>query len=200
MGIAQYFDHVEATDISENQLENAIKHPKVSYSSQAAELSNLGAGSVDLIIAAQALHWFDFDKFWLEAIRVAKKNAFFCAWGYAWMNIPNQHLIETLITPSKEALLEYWAPNNKILWNGYGPKEIQFPLRPVSVPNFQINLNWTISQIIQYMQTWSAYKIAIQNTASQIKLQKIFDKARLSDVYDNTYSVKMEILSIAGYF
>ncbi|KAI0659100.1 S-adenosyl-L-methionine-dependent methyltransferase [Cubamyces menziesii] len=51
--------------------------------SSAEDLSCLKDGSVDLVIAAQACHWFKWDKFWPEVARVLRKDGTFAAWGYS---------------------------------------------------------------------------------------------------------------------
>ncbi|KAI0330664.1 S-adenosyl-L-methionine-dependent methyltransferase [Cubamyces sp. BRFM 1775] len=51
--------------------------------SSAEDLSCLKDGSVDLMIAAQACHWFKWDKFWPEAARVLRKDGTFAAWCYS---------------------------------------------------------------------------------------------------------------------
>ena len=39
-----------------------------------AENSGIGSETIDLIMVAQALHWFDLDRFYAEARRVLKPN------------------------------------------------------------------------------------------------------------------------------
>lgn len=43
-----------------------------------AEATNLPAETVELIVAAQAFHWFDRRKFRAEAKRISRKNGLFC--------------------------------------------------------------------------------------------------------------------------
>lgn len=62
------FDAVDATDLSENQLKNAVSHPKIHYSHQIAEQTNFPDQYFDCITVGQAIHWFDFEKFYLEVI------------------------------------------------------------------------------------------------------------------------------------
>ena len=64
--LAKYFDEVQATDISEEQIAHAIENPKISYSVQAAEKTNFEDNYFDIACVAQALHWFDYDLFWDE--------------------------------------------------------------------------------------------------------------------------------------
>jgi ubiquinone/menaquinone biosynthesis C-methylase UbiE len=70
--LADHFAHVIATDASAQQIANAEPHPRVKYRVAPAEQSGLVSGSVDLIMVAQALHWFDLDAFNAEARRVLK--------------------------------------------------------------------------------------------------------------------------------
>src|SRR5256885_7063174 len=63
VGLATVFDHVIATDASEKQIANAQPHEHVEYRVAAAENSGNKSGTVDLIMVAQALHWFDLHHF-----------------------------------------------------------------------------------------------------------------------------------------
>src|SRR5260370_3859611 len=63
VGLARVFDRVIATDASEKQIANAQSHERVEYRVTPAETSGIKAGTVDLIMVAQALHWFDLDRF-----------------------------------------------------------------------------------------------------------------------------------------
>jgi ubiquinone/menaquinone biosynthesis C-methylase UbiE len=38
--------------------------------------------SVDIVTVAQALHWFDFDKFYSNVKRVGKKDGIIAVWSY----------------------------------------------------------------------------------------------------------------------
>ncbi|KAI0316598.1 hypothetical protein OF83DRAFT_1125935 [Amylostereum chailletii] len=51
--------------------------------SSAEELPFLEDGSVDLIVAAQAAHWFNWDKAWPEFARVLRKDGTAAFWGYS---------------------------------------------------------------------------------------------------------------------
>ena len=63
---------VIGSDQSAAQLRHAIPHPHVHYVQAYAEAMPLGANSVDLITVAQALHWFDFERFYAEAARILR--------------------------------------------------------------------------------------------------------------------------------
>src|ERR1043166_2300026 len=72
--LAEVFDRVIATDASEKQIANAQPDARVEYRVAPAENSGLESGTVDLIMVAQALHWFDLPRFYDEARRVLKTD------------------------------------------------------------------------------------------------------------------------------
>jgi len=74
VGLAEHFAKVIATDASAQQIESAQPHPSISYRVAPSEASGIDPDSVDLILVAQALHWFDMDRFFTEAKRVSKKG------------------------------------------------------------------------------------------------------------------------------
>ncbi|KAL3695605.1 hypothetical protein R1sor_009681 [Riccia sorocarpa] len=78
--LSEHFKSVVATDISDGQLAHAIPRPNVKYAKMPAtpapeELERIVGpdGSVDLVTVAQALHWFDLEKFYAVVKRVLRK-------------------------------------------------------------------------------------------------------------------------------
>src|SRR4029434_10568246 len=82
VGLAAKFAKVIATDASAQQIENAQPHDRVSYRVAPAEASGIELASVDLILVAQALHWFDLDRFFAEAKRVLRNDGMLGATTY----------------------------------------------------------------------------------------------------------------------
>ena len=80
--ISNFFKNVYATDISEEQLKNAAQSENIHYSKQSAEQTDFEDNFFDLIIVSQAIHWFDFDRFFNEAKRVLKPNGILAVAGY----------------------------------------------------------------------------------------------------------------------
>src|SRR5258708_18260198 len=68
------FKKVSASDISAKQIENAYQNENISYS-LVGETTSFSESSFDLICVAQAIHWFDREKFYAEVKRAAKPNA-----------------------------------------------------------------------------------------------------------------------------
>lgn len=159
LGLADYFAAIEATDISDEQVGQGFGASNVRYSVQRAERTDFGSASFDLVAVAQALHWFDFDAFWPEVRRVAKPGAFFCAWGYSWFEAEID-LQAAFVDRILDVLKPYWAPNNRLLWDGYESDDIGFPFARVEAPAFTIEVRWDVAQLLGYVRTWSAYKRA----------------------------------------
>lgn len=165
LGLAPHFERVEATDISAEQIGAGFAAPNVRYSAQPAERTDFADAAFDLVAVAQALHWFDLPRFWAEVGRVAKPGAFFCAWGYAWFDLDAEvraHFLDPLL-----ALFEpYWAPENRLLWDGYRSEDIGFPFARVAAPPFAIRLEWDIAALAAHVRTWSACRRAMADPAS----------------------------------
>ena len=81
------FDRVIASDASEKRIANAQSHETVEYRVAPAENSGIGSETIDLIMVAQALHWFDLDRFCTEARRVLKPDGVLAASAYNLLHI-----------------------------------------------------------------------------------------------------------------
>jgi SAM-dependent methyltransferase len=150
---------VEATDVAGSQVEHGIAHPRIRYSAQPAERTDFAPASFDAVTVAQALHWFDFPRFWNEVRRVARPNALFCAWGYAWFRY-GEEVEAALVDPVKALVEPYWATNNRILWDGYRDADTRFPFERIEAPGFTLGLETDVAGIAAYVRTWSAFKRA----------------------------------------
>ena len=152
--LANFFDKVWATDISEKQISQAHQASNIVYSVQRAEQTLFPENSVDLITVSQALHWFQFDKFYAEVKRVAKPGAWIAAWMYSLLSI--SPLINKLINVDhyKNTLDTYWDYERKYVDDNY--TTIPFPFREIETPLFQIHFEWTLQELEGYLNTWSA--------------------------------------------
>ena len=160
--LAKHFEWVEATDISPGQIAQGFRAPNIGYSTRPAERTGFGDAHFDLIAVAQALHWFDLGPFWREVWRVAKPGALFCAWGYSWIE-GNESLQEHFFEPMLALLGPYWAPNNRLLWNGYRSDDIAFPFERLDAPPISIKVDWDIAAIVRFVRTWSSHKRAVED-------------------------------------
>lgn len=153
--LAKTFDKVFATDISQAQLDNALQANNIYYSVQAAESTDFINQQFDLIITAQAIHWFDFDRFYAEVRRTAKAGALLCVLGYSRIEISEP--IDQLITAFYENVIgPYWDRERRYIDESY--QTIPFPFTEIQTPRFVNRLQWDLEHVIGYLNTWSAVK------------------------------------------
>ena len=153
VSLAKYFNTVIATDPSEKQLANAAPNPRIEYRLGSSEESDLNGDSCDLVTVAQALHWFQLDKFWAVVRRVLHRNGIIAVWCY--------ELMET--TPRIEAIIDrfyrqivgpYWDFERKLVETGY--RTIDFPFDELEPPSFEMSTPWSLAHLKGYLQSWSA--------------------------------------------
>jgi ubiquinone/menaquinone biosynthesis C-methylase UbiE len=80
VALAEHFAAVLAVDASSSQLTRAQPHPRVYYAASLAERLPAPDGSADLVTAAQAAHWFDFERFHAECRRVLAPGGVVAVW------------------------------------------------------------------------------------------------------------------------
>ncbi len=153
--LSEYFSEVIATDASKTQIENAVQKKGITYQVATAEKTKIESDSVDLVAVAQAFHWFNIEAFSKEANRVLKNGGIIAVWTYNLLSINDE--VDRIINHLYNSTLgDFWAVERKLVENGY--KEIQLPFKELETPSFQMSAEWTLSQLIGYLCTWSAVK------------------------------------------
>lgn len=157
IGLCKYFKKVIASDASENQIRHGFQRENIDYKIFPAENPNLDNDSVDLVTVAQALHWFDFEKFYINVKRVGKNDGIIAVWCYDMHKInPQIDRISNSLSVDGDILGNYWAKETKYVKEKY--KTIPFPFKEISVPVFKTTLYWNLRQLWNYMKTWSSVK------------------------------------------
>ena len=153
IGLAPHFDRVIASDGSVQQLLNAQPHPKVAYLANVAERPALKEHSVDLIVAAQAAHWFDHDRFHPEIRRTLREDGAVAIWTYGLAYVEPQ--IDAIVRQFYEDTVgPYWPPERRHVESAY--RDLPFPWREIQPPSFKLELQWDLDGFIGYVGTWSA--------------------------------------------
>lgn len=154
--VAEYFQHVDATDISPEQLQNCYPHPRVTYSPSPAEKTDFSESCFDLITVAQAVHWFDLPRFFAETERVLKSGGILALFGYKFPEVdpPTDAIIGSELL---DRIDPYWADGNRMLMNDYAEIRLPFPEVKVLKP-FEIKVEWNLYHLAGYFNTWSAVK------------------------------------------
>lgn len=155
--LAEHFERVIATDASEQQIANAVAHPRVEYRVEGAEHSSLPPASVDLVTVASALHWFALPAFYAEVRRVARPGAVLAAWSYSARFDLDPALDPIIMHHTETVLGPYWTDAFRLVNSGY--QDIDFPFVELDLPPATITLEWTLDQVVGAIGTWSASNI-----------------------------------------
>lgn len=153
--LAPYFETVIATDISNDQLLNAIQKANIKYLVQPAEASSFKDQSVDLITIAQAVHWFDLDKFYNEVKRVLSTNGVIAVVGYPLIKV-NEEIDKVINHLHDDILGDYWDPECRYLDEHY--KTLPFPFKEIPLPSISSQLEWDFEHLVTFLKTWSGVR------------------------------------------
>ncbi|MEW6427132.1 MAG: class I SAM-dependent methyltransferase [Thermodesulfobacteriota bacterium] len=152
-GLAGYFSRVVATDASLPQLLAAPADARVSLVTARAEAPPFPAACLDLITVAQALHWFDTDRFFAQALRVLRPRGVIAVWSYGLLTV-TEEIDRIILRLYGEVLDNWWPPERRLLENGY--RDIPFPFPPLAAPRFSMTADWPLAGLLGYLATWSA--------------------------------------------
>jgi len=153
IALAEFFHGVIATDASAAQLKVAEEKPRVRYLCEAAERISLPDASADLIVAAQAAHWFDWPAFIAEARRVLRPGGLLAFWCYG--NCESGPDIDRLLgNYSRDVVGPYWPRERRHVEEAY--RELSLPFPDVAAPRFDMQADWDIESVLGYLGTWSA--------------------------------------------
>lgn len=152
--LANYFSSVYATDASATQIAQAGPHPRIQYRVAGAEKSGLASHSVELVTVAQALHWFDLDRFNLEVRRVLKPGGVIAAWSYGMISVQGVEVDAAVQHFYKHTIGPYWPPERRHVENGY--RDLDFPFQRIDPPTLSMSVHWTLDQLLGYLRSWSA--------------------------------------------
>jgi SAM-dependent methyltransferase len=155
--LARLFDAVIATDPSAEQLKTAPSFPNVTYDICAAEDAPVFKDHcVDMIVAAQAAHWFDLTRYYAEVRRIAAPKAVLALITYRPTQIADpaanqalQHFYSAVVGP-------YWPPDRRHVEEGY--QSLDFPFVEDPAPDMRIDVEWDLERLVGYAGTWSAVK------------------------------------------
>lgn len=190
--LAPYFDHVVATDISEQQLQHAPYFENVSYQVQPSEKTSFPAQGFDLITVAQAIHWFDFESFYREVNRTLKPSGILAVVGYGLIHVEH-HLINQKIQQLYfDTLKGYWDAERRYIDEQY--QTIPFPFDEIMMPELKMQYQWSSAQLLKYLSTWSAVKHYID----QNKINPLHDLAEVLSAEQALLTIEFPIFLRVG--
>eukprot|EP00253_Pinus_taeda_P034548 PITA_34548 len=196
VALSEIYDRVIATDVSEQQISYAPRRPNITYAVTPRAMSleelesTVGAeGSVDVVTAAQALHWFDIDAFYSHVKHVLRKpGGVFAAWCYR----------EPVVNPTVDSVFHevfrasgpFWDRARQLVDEEY--TTLDFPFGSVveegseegdatAVPiKFWAKKEMGLEGYMTYMRSWPAYHTAKDNGIDLLDDQTV---ARLKEAW-----------------
>lgn len=152
ISLVKYFKKVIATDISSEQINNAVKHNRIEYKVSEAENSLIDSNSIDLITVASALHWFNLESFYKEVKRVLKPGGVLAAWTYhiGYIEPPFDQLFLHLY---KDVLSEYFVGGARLVDNRYS--EIKLPGVPIETKEYFVSAEQNLYNMLNFIESWS---------------------------------------------
>jgi SAM-dependent methyltransferase len=173
IGLASVFDRITATDASEKQIANAQPHERVKYRVAPAENSGIDSATIDLIMVAQALHWFDLHLFYAEARRVLKPNGVLAASAYNLLH--SEPAIDEVVNRYYyDVVGPFWPPERKLIEQF---ADLPFPFHEIDPPKFEMTAQWNLDHLVGCLRTWSSTQRFISARGSD-PLQEINDDLR----------------------
>ena len=167
--LSNYFKLVEATDLSEAQIKNAIQGDHIHYQVGPAEKTSFQDNSFDLITVAQAYHWINWNEFQKEATRVGKPNAVIAVWAYNLFTSDDDELNRLLKRFYFDIVGPYWDAERKYVDENY--TTIPFHFTPLPSKIFETRLAWQKDDFVGYLSSWSSVQHYIdQNKSSPLDL------------------------------
>ncbi len=150
-GLEPWFRQVVGADISHEQLLAAPASQSHYLVSQAHRLP-LADASLDLITVAQAYHWFDQTAFQAEAARTLRPGGVLALISYGVCEVEG---LEGMIRDFHDGPLAPWWPAERAqVVAGYPDASLPWPVLPY--PGDTITRDWTASDMLGYLDTWSA--------------------------------------------
>nr|HEX4315079.1 class I SAM-dependent methyltransferase [Kofleriaceae bacterium] len=154
VGLAARFARVIATDPAPAQVAAAEACAGVEYRVSAAEASGLADASVDCVTAAQAAHWFHWQRFCAEAARVARPGALLVVISYGRVDADGE--LGELMHAYERDVAPWWPPERHHVDDGYRDLAWPWPAVELRRAPGALRESWTRDELFGYATTWSA--------------------------------------------
>ncbi|RKP28168.1 S-adenosyl-L-methionine-dependent methyltransferase [Syncephalis pseudoplumigaleata] len=183
--LAKLFTKVRATDKSDTMLSQAIRRDNITYVQEPAERIDLPDKSVDLVVTAEAAHWFDLTAFQREVQRVLTDRGTLAIWGY---NVPlslhHPRITEALNYYNDVRLESYWEEGRTLLNDLYGSIKGQNVANVLQADKddsretaatapFMPLRRMTLGQLADYLRTWSPYNTWKRSANAQTEVDPV---------------------------
>jgi ubiquinone/menaquinone biosynthesis C-methylase UbiE len=177
--------NVYGTDMSQEMLNFALQKDKINYSVASAEQQPFVDGNFDLITVSSGVHWFDIDKFLIEANRLLKSRS--------WLVLYENHFIAEMVDNDSFTnwfpdvyLKKYPSPsrNNSYAWTNENLTTKNFSF--ATEETFKNSIVFNKKQLALYFTTQSNIIAAVEkNETTYEQVENWLDKELASFFYND---------------
>ncbi|XP_010527093.1 PREDICTED: probable S-adenosylmethionine-dependent methyltransferase CRG1 [Tarenaya hassleriana] len=164
IGVAEHYKRVVATDISKEQLRRATPHQRVKYCltpehMSEDELVDLVGGddSIDLVIAAQAVHYFNLEKFYNVVRRVLRKpGGVIAVWVFNEISISSA--VDKVFRRISDSTIPFRNDRTNMALAGYN--NLPFPFRNIGIGSegnshaLKLHSKLSLEGFKNYLKSW----------------------------------------------
>lgn len=182
---APYCEKITAIDPSEEQIKIAKANHKfenIKYVTGDGEKIPVPDNSVELICAAQSVHWLDWNKYFKECKRVLMPHGCMATYGYAF---PKLHFPDKKATDECNELLQgffkkcLFHPRRRHVDNRYVEFFEMLPCEnKIRDDSLKIERSWTLEQLKGYIESWSGYRKLQEEIASDEVLKVLMENIK----------------------
>jgi SAM-dependent methyltransferase len=195
--LGKFFARVVAIDTSEQQLSKARPDNNVEYLLGTADQIPLPKHSVDLVTAAQTVHWFSEDPFYHEVERVLRRGGVLAVWCYLLPSISNgvDRAIHTLF--QDERLHRHWPRWIRLVEQGYSNLPC-FQGKSWDPFLFEARADRELDSLLQWIDTRVATRLAQKRGDSAAEARLRAGKKQIAEEWGQEKSVKTVRWKISG--
>jgi SAM-dependent methyltransferase len=213
--LAPSFTRVLGTDPSPSMIAQAesttssTTYPNITFQQASAEdLSFIKDGTLDMVVAGQAAHWFDYAKVWPELSRKVRRGGTLAFWGYkdnVFVEHPRASKVLDYYCYGKETMGPFWEqPGRTILRDKYRdivPPETEWEdvTRVVYEPGTEgkesgegtclMSRRLKLGEMEGYARTFSSF----HNWAAENKDRKARKDGGEGDIVDEMFDKMLEV-------
>jgi len=176
--------NVYGTDTSQEMLNFASQSDKIHYSIASAEQQPFTDNSFDLITVSSGVHWFDIDKFLIEANRLLRSKS--------WLVLYENHFISEMVGNDNFTnwfpnvyLKKYPSPprNNSYSWTNENLSTKNFNF--VTEEIFKNSIVFNKKQLALYFTTQSNIIAAVEKNQTTYEHVETWLDLKLASFFDN---------------
>jgi hypothetical protein len=128
-----------------------------------AEAAELAGDSLELVTAAQAAHWFEFQRFCDVVRRALVPGGLLALWCYSLLEV--EPAFDALVRELHDVTLALdWPLPRRLVDEGYRSLTLPFPEEVL--PPFAIERRLPLREVLGYVDTWSGLRAHRRRTGA----------------------------------